>query len=319
MARLGDVPKLFRSIGPWAFAKRVFLEISKDNLFTWAAALAYSWLFAIFPFFIFLLALVPYLPVGTRRTARIEIHNFVLAHMPKEAAETIWKNIDNNLNNLLHQPRNWLLYVGLLVALWAASGGMAATMAALDRCYEIERGRSFHQQRLMAITLTIIAAALLLAVVCLLPVGTLVKKWVIEKGLVEKQSPLLVIFDVARWVIAILFMISALTLIYYKGPAVKHRFYWLTPGAAFCLIVWIVLGLLFRVYIDGIGGKGYDKTYGTVGGVAVLLLFFYIDAVVLLIGAEINSEIDFEVLKIRRGARDFREAEKLDEETPTAL
>src|SRR5213075_1987678 len=115
---LRDVPKVLRHLGPVAFGKRLWFQIINDNLFTWAAALAYSWLFAIFPFFIFLLALVPYLPVGTRRTARMEIHNFVLAHMPKEAAETIWQNIDNNLNNLLHQPRNWLLYVGLLVALW---------------------------------------------------------------------------------------------------------------------------------------------------------------------------------------------------------
>ena len=319
MPRLADVPKVLKSVGPVAFAKRVFLEITKDNLFTWAAALAYSWLFAIFPFFIFLLALVPYLPGDTRRTARQQIHDFIFQRLPSEAAETIWKNIDQNLSNLLHQPQNWLLYIGLLVALWAASGGMAATMSALDRCYEIERGRPFHQQRLLAIGMTVIVAALLLAVGCLLPVGSLVRAWVVSQGHLSKHSPMLIVFDVARWAMAIVFMVSVLTLIYYKGPAIRHRFRWLTPGAVFCIVVWIVLGLVFRFYIDRIGGKGYEKTYGAVGGVAVLLLFFYIDALVLLIGAEINSEIDFEVLKIRRGARDFREAQKIEEETPTAL
>jgi membrane protein len=84
------------------------------------------------------------------------------------------------------------------------------------------------------------------------------------------------------------------------------------------VVVWVVLGIGFRLYMDRLGGKGYDKTYGTLGGVAILLLLFYIDALVLLIGAEINSEIDFEVLKVRRGTRDFRAAEELDT-APTAV
>jgi membrane protein len=88
---------------------------------------------------------------------------------------------------------------------------------------------------------------------------------------------------------------------------VKHRFRWITPGSVFTICTWVVLGFAFRFYVDRYGK--YDKTYGSVAGVAILLLVFYIDAVVLLIGAEINSEIDFEVLKLKRGTRDFMGAE----------
>jgi hypothetical protein len=95
--------------------------------------------------------------------------------------------------------------------------------------------------------------------------------------------------------------------LYHFGPAVKHRFHWITPGAVFCILVWVALGLVFKLYVERF--VNYNKTYGTVGGAAVMLLFFYIDAAVLLWGAEINSEIDFEVLKVQRGSRNFLPAE----------
>ena len=97
---------------------------------------------------------------------------------------------------------------------------------------------------------------------------------------------------------------SAVGLIYYFGPNVKQRFRLITPGAVFCVIVWITLGSLFRLYINTFGK--YEQTYGPVGGVVILLLLFYLDAMVLLIGAEINSEIDFVALNLKPGSTDFR-------------
>jgi membrane protein len=298
MARLSDVPRVLSAVGLTTFTKRVWVQIQEDNLMTWAAALAYSWLFAVFPFLIFVLSLLPYLlrylPEGTKDRAVQEINQFV-HQLPKQAADTIW----NNIETVLRPNKGGYLLVGLGVAIWAASGGMAMTMAALDKCYEIEKGRPFYRQRPLALLLTLSVAVLLVAVVVLLPVGTFVKGWVTHPPfhLIDESSHWLVAFDIVRWLLALLFMVSALTLVYHVGPAIRHQFHWLTPGAVFCLVVWIVLGLTFRLYIDKYGK--YEQTYGTVGGVAILLLFFYVDALVLLIGAEINSEIDFAVLHDR--------------------
>jgi uncharacterized BrkB/YihY/UPF0761 family membrane protein len=148
-----------------------------------------------------------------------------------------------------------------------------------------------------------------LLVVLLLPVGGLVKTWIVRQNWIgfEEGSTLLIAFDIARWVLAVPFMISALTVLYHWGPNVRHRFHWLTPGAVFCLVSWVVLGLGFKFYFEHF--SSYSKTYGAVGGVAVMLIVFYMDAAVLLWGAEINSEIDFEVLNIQRGTRDFIPAE----------
>ena len=310
MARLADVPKVLRSVGPWTFIKRVWTEIGEDGLFTWGAALSYSWLFAVFPFLLFLLTLLPHLPEIQKEKARAEMRSWVYK-LPAEAADTIWQNIEKSLDSVLQEKQGKAAFriIGLGLSLWAASGGMAMTMAALDACYELKTTRRFLKQRLLALTLTIVVAVLILAVIVLLPIGTLAKHWVARRTLVP--TSVLVAFDLARWALALVFMVSVLALVYYFGPTVKHKFHWITPGGVFCLLVWIVLGLGFRFYVERFGH--YDKTYGTVGGVAVLLLFFYIDALVLLVGAEINSEIDFEVLNVQRGQADLIRAEEQEE------
>jgi membrane protein len=307
MARLRDVPHVLRTVGPVSFARRVWAQGSEDELMTWAAALAYAWLFAVFPFLIFLLTFVPNLPDRTMKRVRHELHD-VVYQLPKSAAEPLWSNVETQV---LDAPtgQGWLRYVGLGLALWSASGGMAATMTALERCYELRGGRSYFRQRFLAVLVTFAIALMILLVVLLLPVSSALKWWIVRQewyGL-GAHSPLMIAFDVARWALATLLMISILTVLYHWGPYVKHRFNWLTPGAVFTILVWIALGIAFKVYFGRFAS--FNKTYGTVGGVAALLLVFYLDAAVLLFGAEINSEIDFEILKIPRGSRNFIPAE----------
>jgi membrane protein len=312
MARLRDVSQVLKSVGPFAFARRVWRQGSEDQLLTLASALAYSWLFAVFPFFIFLMTLVPYLPAGAKHAAEREMHKLVYL-FPKQGADALWE-VETHL---LNEPPGsvWLRVLGLAFALWSASGGMATTMNAIDRCYELREGRGYFRQRFLAMLLTIVVANLVLVIVLLLPIGWIVKRWIIHQNIpgLERGSWLMVAFDTARWCLAVPGMISILTVLYHFGPYVKHKFHWLTPGAVFSICVWVMLGFGFKFYLDHFAN--YNKTYGTVGGAAVMLLMFYIDAAVLLFGAEINSEIDFEVLKIQRGQRNFMPAESKAEGT----
>lgn len=306
MARLRDVPCVLRTVGPISFAWRIWRQGNDDRLLTWASALAYSWLFAVFPFFIFLMTLVPYLPERVKHSSTEEMKKLVYL-FPEQGAKAIWE-VEVHL---LNQPPGsiWLRVIGIVLAVWSASGGMSATMSAFSRCYALDEDRPWFRQRLLAALLTIVVATLILLVVLLLPIGTIVRNIVIRQHWpgFEANSWTLIAFDIARWAIAIPFMISVLTVLYHFGPYVKHRFHWLTPGAVFCITVWILLGLGFRYYLNHFAD--YNKTYGAVGGAVVMLLMFYMDAAVLLWGAEINSEIDFEVLKIQRGTRNFLPAE----------
>src|SRR5688572_30921122 len=98
MARLSDVPVVIRKVGLWAFLRRVYDQVNEDNLLTWGAALAYSWLFAVFPFMVFLMSLLPYLPANTKDAVQKEMQRMVYEYAPAQAADTIWKNVDTVLN-----------------------------------------------------------------------------------------------------------------------------------------------------------------------------------------------------------------------------
>jgi membrane protein len=304
MARLSDVPVVLRRVGTVAFARRVWREVEDDHLFTWGAALAYSWLFAIFPFLIFLLTLVPLLPQNVIDEARTRIPAALHDWLADSAAQTLWDNI----SRVLDDPPKGLWSVGLLVTIWAASGGVNMTMTALDRCYEIERGRSFAHRRLMAIAITVVVASMIVAVLVLIPVGNLATKYVVENW-PEKTTPipkaLIWAWYAARYVLALVLMFTVVAIMYFYGISVRQRWRVFSPGAVFTIAVWMLLAFVFRWYVNAFGKDSYNRTYGTVGGVAVLLLFFYLDAIVLMIGAEINSEIDYEVLGVERGSRDF--------------
>src|SRR4051812_27400206 len=160
MARLRDVPQVLRTVGPIAFMKRVWTQGSEDQLMTWASALAYSWLFAVFPFLIFLMTFVPNLPERTMTTVRTELKDLIY-QLPASAADPLWLNVEGQV---LQGPqgKGWLRYVGLVLALWSGSGGMAVTMSALARCYELREGRSYLRHRFVAVIMTFAIASMIL-------------------------------------------------------------------------------------------------------------------------------------------------------------
>jgi membrane protein len=310
MARLRDFSPVVRRLGFIAYCKRVWQQCLEDGLFTWASALAYSWLFAIFPFFVFLLSLMPYIPNSGKEWVEHNLGGVLQKSLPMDAYKTVWEGyLQDRIGTLLHSRPKGFLSVGLLLALWAASGGMAMTVSALDKAYDLERCRPWWRVRVLAIFLTFIVASLLLAAMVLLPVASTAKEFV-QNFLVHLNPPrnipvwAYVIFDILRYAVALACLFAALAVLYYFGPFVKQRFRWLTPGAVFCVCVWLLLGWVFRLYVNHFGR--YQQMYGPVGGVVILLLFFYLDAVVLLIGAEINSEIDFVAYNVKPGCRDFR-------------
>lgn len=284
MARIRDFVPAVRALGIKKFVTILIKEISKDQLTTQAAAVAYAWLFAIFPFLLFLLTLFAYIPEEKRINAHDYIARTVDNVMAKDAANTITTNLDE----VLDQPRSGLLSIGLIFTLWIASGGMSMTMTALDAAYDAKKTFPFYVQRPIAILLTAIVTILILIVLLLLPVGTAIENFLADQEHIPGR--ILWALNFARYVLAILLMLSILCVFYTFGTRVRHGLVFFSPGAVFTLLVWVILGESFRFYVDKFGR--YQKTYGAVGGVTILLLFFYLDALVLLIGAEINNLIE---------------------------
>ena len=161
-------------------------------------------------------------------------------------------------------------------------------MGSLDQAYDAKRRRPVWVQWPLAVLLTVVVAALLAVVLLLMPIGTAVENWMAAHHYVS--APVLWTFAVSRFALAVVMALAFLAIVYQFGTCVRHPFAWVSPGAAFTVIVWFALGAGFRAYVDRFGT--YQQTYGALGGVAILLLFFYLDALVLLVGAEINSLVD---------------------------
>jgi membrane protein len=310
MARLRDFYPVVQRVGFFGFLKRVWQQCHEDGIFTWGSAMAYAWLFAIFPFFLILLSLVPYIPNEGKEWLKSHAQPVLEKSLPRDAYQTVWEGyLKDRMGPLLDERPKAFLSFGLVLTIWAASGGMAVTINALDKCYDLDKSRPYVRVRLLAIFVTLIVASLLLVVIIALPVASTVRSY-IQNYLSNLDHPIqipywgLIVFDIARFAIALVCMCLALSVMYHLGPFVKHRYRFLTPGSVFCVIVWLSLGALFRLYVNTFGR--YQQMYGPVGGVVILLLFFYLDAVVLLIGAEINSEIDFVAFGVQPGCQDFR-------------
>lgn len=308
MARVRDLPLAIRHVGIWTFLKRLWKEIMDDQVFTWAAALSYSWLFAVFPFFLFMLSLVPLLPDNAKTEIKEQLGVVLLDVLPKDAHKTIWDDfLKGKLDAFLEKPKAAFMSVGAILAIWGASGGISMTMTALDRCYDLDRSRAYYKHRGIAIVLTMVTATLMLSIFVLVPLASLAigvfLAYAQARG-VTVNVGLLAVIQVVRYFIALLLAITALAVVFYFGTAIRTRWRWITPGILFTLGMWIFLSLAFRFYINAYGR--YEQTYGAVGGVVVLLLLFYLDALMLLIGAEIDSEVNAIAYNGKPGQMDYR-------------
>jgi membrane protein len=247
------------------------------------------------------------MPEAKKQEAIDRVDAYVTRAMPEKPAQLINSTVKEVLGGS-QKTKVSLLVIGIALTVWSASGGMAATMSALDTAYDVPNRRPFYLQRIMAVVLTVVVASLVIALLVLVPIGSLAvalvreygEKWAVYIHLdPEWIAPITWTWDAVRFSLAFVLMFGVLAVVYHFGPNRKRRFRVLTPGSVFSVVVWVLLGLTFRAYIDRFGK--YEKTYGTVGGVAILLLFFYIDALVLLIGAEIDSEFDAQTEAMKPG------------------
>ena len=270
-----------------SFAKDLKKKISKDQVTNGAAALAFYWMLALFPAAIFVLTLLPYLPVKNLEQA---IMDLLRQAMPGEAAgmfETTVKNIVSN-------RKAGLLSFGLVLTIWSASSGIYAVMQQLNNVHGTEEKRSFFKARGTALALTLAAIVLVLGSLTLAVLGGVIEGWLTASlGISE---PIALVFAALRWVIIGGALLLALALIYHFGPAVRERkLALITPGTVAGAAALGAASLLFKLYVGSFGS--YDKTYGSLGAVIALLMWLFVTGLVLLVGAEVD------VLSARRRAK----------------
>lgn len=256
-------------------------EINEDNVFNGGAALAYYLLLSIFPAMIFLLSLLPYLPIQNIDRA---IMDLLHQAMPGDAADVFTRTV----TEITSQKKGGLLSVGLILALWAASNGMYAIMQQLNITYDVEERRSFIKTRWVALELTLIFGALVIGAFALVVVGGKLEELLAHA--IGSGGAVVAMFAAVRWGLILGAMLLGISMTYYLGPDVKQKFRFVTPGGVLACALLIGSSLGFRAYVSHFGN--YNATYGSLGAVIVLMLWLYITGVVLLLGSEVNALIE---------------------------
>jgi len=243
--------------------------------------------------FFFLLALFPLLLIltdffgyfahsGELRASLLEYFRTVL---PRSAFQLVAGTLDQ----VTAGAGGGKLSLGILAALWAASNGMAAVSAGLNAAYEIDDGRPWWKRRLIAIGLTLAFAVFTVSALALVLAGSEIG--MLLASLAGYRHAFAIAWSAARWPVAVLTVLVAVDLLYRFAPDLKDwRWRWITPGALIAVALWIVASLGFRYYLHYF--NSYNRTYGSLGAVIILMLWFYITSIAILIGAEVNSEIE---------------------------
>jgi membrane protein len=250
------------------------------DLFDRAASLSYYFLFALFPALLFLTAILGLLP-GPRLMPHLL--GYIDRVMPADAASVLAKT----LAEVVKGARGSLVSLGVLGALWAASSGIVSLSHALNVTFEVRDTRRWWRHRLEAISLTVGFSLLTIAAMLLFVFGERIGEAVARAlgvGAVFARS-----WNVARWPALTLFALIGIMLVYQLAPAVRQHWRRHTPGAIFALAGWLLASYALRLYVTYFGN--YNATYGSIGGVILLMLWFYLSSLALLVGAEINSQI----------------------------
>lgn len=284
-----DIRVTTEDVSPWRLggltprqlATRVWREFNEDVVSDRAAALSYYFLFALFPSLLFLTALLGMLPIPGLME---RLMDYVGQALPGDAASVISKTLDE----IVRGSRGSLISIGALAALWASSNGMGSMMNALNIAYDVEDRRSWVKRRLIAVALTVGFSLFILGGLILMVFGPRLGQAVADwfgLGTVFTAA-----WRVASVPAAMLFVMVGIALVYYLAPATKQRWRWVTPGSAIALILWLAMSYGLRLYVTNFAN--YNATYGSIGGVILLMLWLYLTGIALLLGAEVNAEIE---------------------------
>jgi membrane protein len=274
-------PWALGGLGVTELGRRVIAEIRDDDCLGRAAQLAYYFLFALFPFFLFLTTLLGYLPIPDLLDRLLETLGQML---PGEALRLV----QDNVRQLVMDQRGGLLSFGILAALWTSSSALTAITDSLNRAYDVEEGRPFWKVRLIAMGLTVGLSVFIVVALVLLTFGPQLGRWVAD--LVGLGRVFEVTWNVVRWPVIVGLLVVAIALLYYVAPDVEQEWTWITPGSACAVLGWLLASLGFAFYVNRFGS--YNATYGSIGAVIVLLTWMYVTGLFVLIGGEINAEIE---------------------------
>ena len=250
------------------------------SLSTRASSLAFNFFLAFFPSIIVVFTLIPYIPINGLEKTLIEIIADIL---PPNTNKITF----NAINDIVHNPNGELLSLGFLIALYFSTNGINSLIEAFNSSYHINESRSMLKQKILSFILTFIIGTILMIAILLIIFTKIIINYLVKIKLITSLSIKSIIFG--KWIIIISMLFFGITLLFNLGPAIKEKWKIITPGALISTFLIIITSIAFNYYIDNF--SNYNKIYGSIGTLIILLLWIYINAIILLIGFELNVSI----------------------------
>jgi len=269
---------------PKQLTKIVLRGIDEDDLLGHASELAFNFLLALFPLIILLLSLF-----GLFALHRAQLLASSMSYVSDLLPPIAFALFSRTVAEIVRTTGGGKLTFSIVLTLWFASGGMSSMISTLNGAYRVRETRRFLRVHILALGLTIAISFLLVSALLLVLVGGYLSQ--LLAAYLGAQSAVVIASRVLEWIIVILFLNLSFSLIYFFGPNLKgQRWYWITPGSVFGLILWLAASGAFRYYLRFF--DSYSKTYGSLGAVMVLLVWLYVAALAFLLGGEINAKIE---------------------------
>ncbi len=262
-------------------ARRTGKEIWADNLFDLAAQQAYYFFFALFPAILTLISIASFFPVSNLVDDSVKL-------LGRIAPPDVLKVITDQMTQISESKHGGVLTFAFLLTLWSTSGAMVSIITTLNAAYGITEGRPFWKVRLTALALTIGMSLFIVVSMTLVLAGPAFAEHLasdLHLGQVFKWT-----WWILQWPVVFALVASAIAIVYFFAPDAEQDWAWITPGSIVATLLWVIVSLGFKLYISYFGN--YNETYGTLGAFIILLTWFYLSGLSILIGAEMNAEIE---------------------------
>ena len=272
----------FEGIPFYSVATFFVKRIKEGELQTRARSLAFSFLLALFPSVIFLFTLIPYIPIDNFQNKLLSLISTLLPGNTYEAAY-------NTIEDIVRHQHSGLLSFGFFFALFVSTDGIMALMRWFNRSYHGKDNRPVWKQRFLSIGITLLLATLVIVAILLIIISELIYYYITSKELLLENIFHLLLLQVGKWVILVTLCFTAISILYFFGPSKREKMKFVTAGSSLATFLLIATSLGFNYFVTNFGR--YNKVYGSIGTLIIILIWLYINSLVMLIGYELNVAI----------------------------
>lgn len=252
----------------------------KGAITTRASSLAFNFFLAFFPSIIVFFTLIPYIPISGIQETLIELLAVIL---PPSTNEITFETLDDIINN----PRSGLLSIGFVLALYFSTNGINSLIEAFNASYHVKESRSIINQRLLSLVLTLFLSLVLIIAMSLIIFGKFAVKYLTEYELITQYAGALILYG--KWLTIILILFFGIAILFHLGPSIKSKWKLFTPGSILASLGIIITSIGFNYYISYF--SQYNKIYGSIGTLMIILIWMYFNSIILLTGFELNASI----------------------------